>query len=121
MTNTTMVALITFGGTALTGIIAYLISKINSKKDVSINHRQCLSSDEQKFRTDLLGEVDSYRDKIEALMEKVDKLSVENAELKGINIKLMAKMDIMQESLDKFSHSSTTSVSTETHTVVNPQ
>ena len=119
MSPVVMVAIITCVGTALTLLGGLWVAKVNSKKDMSISHRQSLSKDEQTFRTDLITEVDSYRDKIESLMEKVDKLSVENAELKGINIKLMAKMDIMQESLDRFSHSSSTSTSTETHTVVN--
>lgn len=120
MTEVVWVALISCGATFITLIGGLWVARNNNKKDMSISHRKSLSEDEQKFRTDLLTEVDSYRDKIESLMEKVDKLSVENAELKGINIKLLAKMDVMQESLDRFSHSTCTSTSTETRTIINP-
>ena len=121
MTDVVWVALISCVGTSLVGLFGLWVARINSRKDTSISHRKSLSEDEQKFRTDLLTEVDSYREKIESLMDKVDKLSVANSELQGINIKLIAKMDIMQESLDKFSHTTSTKTSTETLTIINPQ
>ena len=122
MSEVVIVAMISCVGTALTLLGAFWASRSKNKTDMSINHRKSLSEDEQKFRTDLITEVDSYRDKIEALMDKVDKLSEANVELKGTNMKLMAKVDALQETLNQFSHTTSTSTnsSTETYTVSNP-
>jgi len=127
-----IVALITFLGTVVTLYNGWRVSKGKNKTDVSISHRKSLSEDEQKFRTDLLTEVDSYRDKIVSLMEKLDKLSVlntelrivnselrsVNAELRDMNMALLAKVAAMQECIDTVHTSSTT---TTTSTVTNPQ
>jgi len=128
-----IVALITFLGTVMTIYGAWRTAKGKNKTDVSISHRKSLSDDEQKFRSDLLIEVDSYRDKIVSLMEKLDQLSIlntelrivnselrsVNAELRDMNMKLLAKVETMQACLDTTSTSSTST--TTTSTVTNPQ
>jgi len=128
-----IVALITFLGVFITGLSTWRTAKSKNKTDMSISHRKSLSEDEQKFRSDLLTEVDSYRDKIVSLVKELEALSITNAELRivnselrivnaelrDMNMKLLAKVATMQECIDTV-HTSSTTTSTSTSTVTSP-
>jgi len=124
--------MLTFLGIVITAYAGWRTSRNKNKTDSSISHRKSLSEDEQKFRSDLLTEVDSYRDKIVSLMEKLDALSVTNAELRlinselrgvnaelrNINTTLVEKISEMQVCLDTVN---CTTTSTTTSVITNPQ
>lgn len=78
---TLLVAIISSGTT-------FLVTKVQTKKDLKINDRNSLSEDEKIFRAELRSTIEEQRKELREARDEIAELRKEVAELHDVNLKL---------------------------------
>jgi predicted RNase H-like nuclease (RuvC/YqgF family) len=87
--------------TGVGGILSTIVvTKITSKKDISINDRIQLSKDEQEFRKELRETFTSYKEDLEKSRMEINSLREEMVKLKDANLELTLENKILQNKVE---------------------
>lgn len=83
-----MEALVTLAVAIGSSATTFLVTKLNTRKDVEISDRTLLSEDEKTFRKELKDTIDDYRVELREARKEIVELRKEVGDLHQINLKL---------------------------------
>lgn len=88
-------------GIVVTSIVSIVVTKVNSKKDVTIIDRQQLSQDQQAFYNIVMNQVTDLQDRATNLEEELGKWKAQATQLGIENTQLKEKIRVLES---VFSH-----------------
>jgi chromosome segregation ATPase len=94
--NSVLAALSGFGGIVLTQAVNVIVTKVNSKKDITMLDRQQLSNDQQAFFDMVMNQVKALQERADHLESEMTTWKEEALSLRAENTQLKNKLDNLE-------------------------
>ena len=91
-----------FAGILITSIVSVIVTKTNSKKDVTIVDRQQLSQDQQAFYNIVMNQVTDLQNRASKLEEELGQWKAQAAQLEIENTRLKEKVTVLEEQVNDY-------------------
>ncbi|MGA4519262.1 hypothetical protein ACPA0F_18550 [Solibacillus silvestris] len=91
-----------FAGVLITSIVSVVVTKTNSKKDVTIVDRQQLSQDQQAFYNIVMNQVTDLQNRATKLEEELSQWKTQAAQLGIENTQLKEKVRVLEEQVTEY-------------------
>lgn len=91
-----------FAGVLITSIVSVIVTKTNSKKDVTIVDRQQLSQDQQAFYNIVMNQVTDLQNRASKLEEELSQWKAQATQLGIENTQLKQKVRVLEEQVSEY-------------------